>query len=716
VTVQALGAHADGRGVSFAVFSSVAEVVELCLFGGNGDETRRRLDVDDGFIWRGHENGIGPGTRYGFRVHGPWDPAAGLRCNPDKLLLDPYARAIAGGVRWHPTVYGDNAGDSAPYVPRSVVCADTFDWAGDRRPRVALEDSIIYELHVKGFTKLHPAVPAEDRGTYRGLAHPAVLDHFRRLGVTAVELLPVHQFVHDAGLVARGLRNYWGYQSIGYFAPHNEYGSDPVAGAQVEDFKTMVRALHAAGLEVILDVVFNHTAEGDHTGPTLCFRGLDNAGYYRLQDDRSRYVDDTGCGNTLDSTQPQCLRLIMDSLRYWVSEMHIDGFRFDLAAALGRGQHDFDTHSVFLETIGQDPLLSDVKLIAEPWDVGFGGYELGDFPPGWSEWNGRYRDTVRDFWRGEAGALPDFATRLSGSSDLYGRGRRPAASINLITVHDGFTLTDLVSYDRKHNEANGEGNRDGTDDNRSWNCGVEGPTDDASVLALRARQRRNLLATLLLSEGVPMILAGDELSRTQSGNNNAYCHDDPISWVDWSTVDTFDDLTEFVATLCQFRLRHPVLRRRRFFTEGEIFWLRPDGEQMTADDWNTPFARALGASPADHRFLLIVNGWWEPLTFTLPAALRQQRLSVAVETTPQSGPARVGPGDEITVGDRALMLLEKDPVRTAPAAQRSPGQAPRKRARPLPAEHDYQAIVNPEATSPSTSTGSVGSWGRSDMT
>jgi isoamylase len=659
VTVRALGAHADGRGVSFAVFSSVAEAVELCLFDDHGDETRRRLDVDEGFIWRGHANGIGPGTHYGFRVHGPWDPAAGLRSNPDKLLLDPCARAIAGGVRWHPTVYGDHAGDSAPYVPRSVVCADAFDWAGDRRPRVALEDSIIYELHVKGFTKLHPAVPAGDRGTYRGLAHPAVLDHLQRLGVTAVELLPVHQFVHDAGLVARGLRNYWGYQSIGYFAPHNEYGSDPAGGAQVEDFKTMVRALHAAGLEVILDVVFNHTAEGDHAGPTLCFRGLDNAAYYRLQDDRSRYVDDTGCGNTLDATQPQCLRLIMDSLRYWVSEMHIDGFRFDLAATLGRGQHDFDTHSAFLETIAQDPLLSEVKLIAEPWDVGLGGYELGDFPPGWSEWNGRYRDTVRDFWRGAAGTLPDFATRLTGSSDLYGRGRRPAASINLITVHDGFTLTDLVGYDHKHNEANGEGNRDGTDDNRSWNCGVEGPTDDTSVLALRARQRRNLLATLLLSEGVPLMLAGDELGRTQRGNNNAYCHDDPISWVDWSTADTPADLVQFVATLCRFRLSHPVLRRRRFFGEGEILWLRPDGEQMTADDWSTPFARAVAASPVDHRFLLLVNGWWEPLTFTLPAPLRQQRLSVAVDTTPQSGPARVGPGDEVTVGARALMLLEK---------------------------------------------------------
>ena len=477
MTVAPLGARADADGTDFAVFSSVAEAVDLCLFDADGNETRRPLEADTGYVWRGRVDGLQAGSQYGFRVHGPWDPGHGARCNPAKLLLDPYARAIAGNVRWHPSVFGEDPDDSAPYVPRSVVSADGFDWRGDTPPGTALEDSIIYELHVKGFTKLHPDVPAELRGTYRGLAHPAVIEHLTKLGVTAVELLPVHQFVHDAALIARGLRNYWGYQSIGYFAPHNEYASGD-GGQQVGEFKQMVRALHAAGLEVILDVVFNHTAEGDEHGPTLCFRGLDNAAYYRLQDDPSHYVDDTGCGNTVDVHRPQGLRLIMDSLRYWVQEMHVDGFRFDLAASLGRGASDFDPFSAFLEAAGQDPVLAQVKLIAEPWDIGYGGYELGDFPPGWSEWNGRYRDTVRDFWRGTESMLSDFATRVTGSADLYARGRRPSASINLITVHDGFTLADLTSYDAKHNDANGEDNRDGTDDNRSWNCGAEGPTDD----------------------------------------------------------------------------------------------------------------------------------------------------------------------------------------------------------------------------------------------
>jgi isoamylase len=526
-----LGAHVDGDGVRFAVFSSVADAVEVCVFDDRGRETRHALEADDRDVWQGHVAGAGHGTRYGFRVHGPWDPASGLRCNPAKLLLDPYARAIEGAVEWNPAVYGDNAADSAPFVPRSVVGAEPFDWADDRPPATALVDSIIHELHVKGFTRLHPEVPEPLRGSYAGLAHPAAIGHLQRLGVTAVELLPVHQFVHDAALVAHGLRNYWGYQSIGYFAPHNEYAA---SGDPVGEFKTMVRALHAAGLEVILDVVFNHTAEGDEHGPTLCFRGLDNPAYYRLADDRSRYVDDTGVGNTLDTHRPAALRLVMDALRYWVTEMHVDGFRFDLAASLGRATSDFDPFSAFLDAVGQDPVLSQVKLIAEPWDIGQGGYELGDFPPGWSEWNGRYRDTVRDFWRGTPGTLADFATRLTGSADLYGRTRRPTASINLVTVHDGFTLTDLVSYDAKHNEANGEDNRDGNDDNRSWNRGAEGPTDDPSVLELRARQRRNLLATLLLSEGIPLLLGGDELGRTQRGNNNAYCQDNAISWIDWA--------------------------------------------------------------------------------------------------------------------------------------------------------------------------------------
>jgi glycogen operon protein len=658
VTAARLGAHVDRHGVSFAVFSSVADAVELCLFDDDGSETRRTLEQDEGYIWRGHVEGIDHGARYGFRVHGPWDPGAGVRCNPAKLLLDPYARATAGSVRWDSAILGEEPADSAPCVPRSVVCGGEFDWNGDRRPNTALEDSIIYELHVKGFTKLHPAVPEEVRGTYRGLTCQAVIEHLQHLGVTAVELLPVHQFVHDGGLLGRGLRNYWGYQSIGYFAPHNEYSSSGDGGGQVEDFKAMVRGLHAAGLEVILDVVYNHTAEGNEHGPTLCFRGLDNAAYYRLQADRSRYLDDTGTGNTLDAHQPQALRLIMDSLRYWVQEMHVDGFRFDLAAALGRGQADFDPHGSFLEAIGQDPVLAEVKLIAEPWDIGWGGYELGDFPPGWSEWNGRYRDTVRDFWRSTDGTMADLATRITGSSDLYGRGRRPTASINLITVHDGFTLADLVSYNAKHNEANGEGNRDGTDDNRSWNCGAEGPTEDPEVVGLRARQRRNLLATLLLSEGVPLILGGDELGRTQGGNNNAYCQDNPVSWVDWSAAGAERDLLEFVASLCRFRLSHRRTRRRRFFADGEIDWLRPDGDPMTEADWGSPIARSLTASSADGEFLLMINGWWEPLSFRLPEPHRSKVMTVAVDTSQRSGPANVGPVDAIELAGRSLVLLE----------------------------------------------------------
>ena len=511
---------------------------------------------------------------------------------------------------------------------------------------------------MKGFTKLHPDIPLELRGTYAGLGHPAVTDYLGQLGVTAVELLPVHQFVHDSPLVSRGLRNYWGYQSIGFFAPHNEYSSNTVAGAQVDEFKAMVRALHAAGLEVILDVVFNHTAEGNEHGPTLCFRGLDNAAYYRLQGDRSLYVDDTGCGNTLDAHSPQCLRLIMDSLRYWVQEMHVDGFRFDLAATLGRSANDFDTHGAFLEAVGQDPVLAEVKLIAEPWDIGFGGYALGDFPPGWSEWNGRYRDTMRDFWRSTPGKLPDFASRLTGSSDLYGRGRRPAASVNLISVHDGFTLADLVSYNGKHNEENGEGNCDGTDDNRSWNCGVEGPTNDPAVLELRARQRRNFLATLLLSEGVPLLLGGDELGRSQRGNNNGYCQDNPISWVDWSLVGTPPDLSEFVRSLCRFRLDHPILRRRRFFSEEEITWVRPDGFEMTDEDWTAPFARALAVTSTDQRFLLLVNAWWESLTFRLPSPLGTKELLVVIDTSAPGTAKSVGRVDGIALAGRSLMLIE----------------------------------------------------------
>jgi glycogen operon protein len=657
MTTAQMGALADAEGTEFAVFSSVAESVDVCLFDDDGNETRRRLEADTGYVWRGRVDGAAPGSRYGFRVHGPWDPVHGVRCNPAKLLLDPYARAIAGSVQWQPTVFGEDPGDSAPHVPRSVVCADDFDWRGDSPPGTPLEDSIIYELHVKGFTKLHPDVPEDLRGTYRGLAHPAVVGHLNKVGVTAIELLPVHQFVHDAALIARGLRNYWGYQSIGYFAPHNEYASGD-RGQQVDEFKEMVRALHAAGLEVILDVVFNHTAEGNEHGPTLCFRGLDNAAYYRLADDPSHYVDDTGCGNTLDVHRPPGLRVVMDSLRYWVQEMHVDGFRFDLAASLGRGASDFDPFSAFLDAVGQDAVLAQVKLIAEPWDIGYGGYELGDFPPGWSEWNGRYRDTVRDFWRGTEGMLGDFATRVTGSADLYARGRRPSASINLITVHDGFTLADLTAYDGKHNEANGEDNRDGTDDNRSWNCGAEGPTDDPEIVDLRMRQRRNMLATLLLSEGVPLLLGGDELARTQGGNNNAYCQDNAVSWVDWSTDADRQGLLEFVSSLCRLRRATPGLRRRRFLRPDELTWYRPDGSPMTGADWSEPFARAVAAAPPTNAFVLLVNAWWEPLTFTLPEQLRGISWSAVVDTADGHGPSAVVSTDEVVVAGRSLLLLE----------------------------------------------------------
>ena len=615
-------------------------------------------------------------------MHGPWDPPAGARCNPAKLLLDPYARAVAGEVRWDPAVLGHapddpnraDDSDSAPYVPRSVLMASDFDWGEDRSPGRPMADSIFYEVHVKGFTKLHADVPQELRGTYAGLAHPAALEHLNRLGVTAVELLPVHQFVHDAPLVERGLRNYWGYQSIGYFAPHNDYSSSGDGGGQVDEFRRMVAALHAAGLEVIIDVVFNHTAEGSESGPTLCFRGIDNATYYRLQEDRSRYVDDTGCGNTVDLYLPQPLRLVMDALRYWVQEMHVDGFRFDLAASLGRGASDFSPYSAFLEATGQDPVLSRVKLIAEPWDIG--AYDVGQFPAGWSEWNGKYRDTVRDFWRSTPGTLPDFATRVSGSRDLYGHGgRRPTASVNIVTVHDGFTIADLVSYNAKHNEVNGEDNRDGTDDNRSWNCGVEGPTDDPTVLELRARQQRNLIATLMLSEGVPLLLGGDEFGRSQGGNNNAYCQDNELTWFDWNAAAKNSDLVDFTARLCRLREQHPVFRRRQFFngtpapesTRDDLDWYRPDGMPMAPQDWSESFARAVamalsGATGdptrSDDPFMLMLNSWWEPLDFTLPDPLRDLGWRVEIDTEHPDGAGRaVDPSAPITLTGRSLMLL-----------------------------------------------------------
>ncbi len=608
-----LGATYDGAGTNFSIFSEVAERVELCLFDADDStgelvEERIVLEEMDGFCWHLYLPNVVPGQRYGYRVHGPWDPAQGKRCNPSKLLVDPYARAIEGEVRWAQACYSYDLGDperrndedSAACNMKSVVHHPYFDWGNDRPLGIPLHDSVIYETHVRGLTMTHPDIPENLRGTYAGLGHPIATAYLRSLGVTAVELLPVHQFVHDAHLVGQGLRNYWGYNSIGFFAPHNGYSSAGHAGQQVQEFKQMVKTLHEEGIEVILDVVYNHTAEGNHLGPTLSFKGIDNAAYYRLvAEDPTYYFDTTGTGNSLNVRHPHTLQLIMDSLRYWVTEMHVDGFRFDLAATLARQFHEVDRLSVFFDLIQQDPIVSQVKLIAEPWDVGEGGYQVGNFPPLWSEWNGRYRDTVRDFWRGEDKTIGELASRLTGSSDLYqDDARHPTASVNFVTAHDGFTLADLVSYDDRHNEANGEDNRDGGTDNRSWNCGVEGPTDDPEVRALRARQQRNFLLTLLLSQGVPMILGGDEIGRTQGGNNNAYCQDNEISWYDWAKLD--EDLLDFTRQLIAFRREHPVFHRRRFFQGRairgtiDLAWFRPDGEEMTDDDWESGQAKAVG--------------------------------------------------------------------------------------------------------------------------
>ena len=647
-TPYPLGATYDGTGTNFSLSSEVAEAVELCLFDADGTERRVALTEVDGYCWHAYLPRVGAGQRYGFRVHAPWDPSRGLRCNPHKLLLDPYAKAIDGGIDWDPACFpydvagGDdtrrNDADSASHVPKAVVVSPFFDWAADRYPDTPLHESVIYELHVKGFTVAHPDIPEPLRGTYAGLAHPVAIDYLTNLGVTAVELQPVHQFVHDFALVDRGLRNYWGYNSIGFFAPHDEYSSAGTDGSQVTEFKAMVRALHEAGIEVILDVVYNHTAEGNHLGPILSFKGIDNAAYYRLvPDDPAHYYDTTGTGNSLNMAHPHTLQLIMDSLRYWVTEMHVDGFRFDLAATLARQFHEVERLSAFFDLVHQDPVVSQVKLIAEPWDLGEGGYQVGNFPPQWSEWNGRYRDTVRDVWRGAPTALGELATRLTGSSDLYqADSRHPSASVNFVTCHDGFTLRDLVSYNTKHNEANGEGNRDGADDNRSWNCGVEGATDDAGVLALRARQQRNLLTTLLLSQGVPMILYGDEVGRSQRGNNNAYCQDNEVSWFDWSRPD--DELHAFTTGLIALRRAHPVFRRRRWFQGRplrdtvDIAWLKPDGTEMTDADWRSGHEPCVGmffngeaiTSPGprgerlvDDSFLLLVNASHEPRKWTI---------------------------------------------------------------------------------------------------
>ena len=688
-----LGATYDGIGANFSVFSEVAERIELCLFDDEGNETRVDLPEVTAFCWHAYLPNAEPGQRYGFRVHGPWAPEQGHRCNPAKLLLDPYTKAIEGQVEWQeavfPYYFGDpdgppNEADSAPFVPKSVVTNPYFDWGNDRPPRTPLHDTVIYEAHVKGLTIRQPDVPSELRGTYAGLAHPAMIDYLSRLGITAIELMPVHQFVHDAHLLERGLRNYWGYNSIGYFAPHNEYASGGQRGQQVQEFKQLVKLLHAAGIEVILDVVYNHTAEGNHLGPILAFKGLDNAAYYRLvADDLRYYMDYTGTGNSLNMRHPHVLQLIMDSLRYWVQEMHVDGFRFDLAATLARELHEVDRLSAFFDLIQQDPVVSQVKLIAEPWDVGEGGYQVGNFPPLWAEWNGKYRDTVRDYWRGEDQTLGEFAYRFTGSSDLYETtGRRPYASINFVTAHDGFTLRDLVSYNDKHNEANGEENRDGESHNRSWNCGVEGPTDDPAVTTLQARQQRNFLTTLILSQGVPMLLGGDEIGRTQQGNNNAYCQDNEISWFDWEHVD--ETLLEFTQRLIQFRKDHPAFHRRRWFQGraihgtgvSDIIWFTPNGEEMAEEHWDEGFAKSLGmflngenigTNPrgervVDDTFYVLLNAHYEPLTFTLPGRhLGMQWVKVLDTNTPlpEESDQVVEAGKEVLVEARSLVVLRR---------------------------------------------------------
>ena len=681
------GPSYDGNGTNFALFSEVAEAVDLCLFDDAGKERRVRLEEVDAFSWHAYLPNVGPGQRYGYRVHGPYAPDEGIRCNPRKLLLDPYARAIEGTIDWNSSCYGYdlndptavNIEDSAPHVMKAVVHHPHFDWFGDRPPDRPLHETVIYEAHLKGLTRRHPDVPEELRGTYQGFAHPAVIDHLTSLGVTAVELMPIHQFVHDHRLVERGLRNYWGYNTIGFFAPHNEYSSTGQRGEQVNEFKAMVRTLHQAGIEVILDVVYNHTAEGNHLGPTLCFKGIDNQAYYRLvAEQREFYYDTTGTGNSLNVSHPHPLQLIMDSLRYWITEMHVDGFRFDLAATLAREFLEVDRLSTFFDIIQQDPVISRVKLIAEPWDIGEGGYQVGNFPPLWSEWNGRFRDSVRDFWRGEPSAVGELASRLTGSSDLYQNDtRRPFASVNFITAHDGFTLRDLVSYNEKHNEANGENNADGDSHNRSWNCGADGESDDPEVLKCRTRQQRNFLTTLFTAQGVPMLLAGDELGRTQKGNNNAYCQDNELSWVDWTAVD--ESLLDFTRWIIAFRRGHPVFRRRRFF-QGQpirgtldISWFKPDGKSMTDEDWDVGYARSLGVflngrgipghderglPVTDDSFILLFNAHSGGVRWTIPAELAATwRLILDTRRRdPEDGPRDVA--GRITTSARSIAVLQ----------------------------------------------------------
>ena len=694
-----LGASYDGAGVNFAIFSQVAQKVELCLFDEEDRETRVEMTEQNSYVWHNYLPGIQPGQRYGYRVYGPYDPAKGLRCNPNKLLLDPYAKAIEGNIDGDESLYSYwfkspedvtsmNTLDSAPHTMKSAVVNPYFDWGNDQHPNISYHDSVIYEAHVRGMTNLNLDVPPDIRGTYAGLAYPSVIEYLRKLGVTAIELMPIHQFVNDSFLQEKGLSNYWGYNTIGFFAPHNAYSSSGQRGEQVNEFKSMVKAYHRAGMEVILDVVYNHTAEGNNLGPTLSFKGIDNGAYYRLVDnDRRHYFDTTGTGNSLLMRSPHALQLITDSLRYWVTEMHVDGFRFDLAATLARQFQEVDKLSAFFDIVEQDPVISRVKLIAEPWDLGSGGYQVGGFPSSWSEWNGRYRDCVRDFWRSQPSTLPEFASRLMGSSDLYQmNGRRPVASVNFITAHDGFTMNDLVSYNEKHNDANGEGNRDGESNNRSWNCGVEGPTTIKDVNDLRQQQMRNMFATLLCSQGIPMICGGDEVARTQQGNNNAYCQDNAISWTNWDLDDSQKDLLEFVSKLIHLRLEHPVLHRRRFFTGREpgdpddkipqVEWMDHTGSIMDMEDWSNthafsvmiylngsdiPEADWYGNQMVDNNFILIFNAHYEPIMFTLPDERYGKKWRLVVDTHNPKGPElNYEAGFAITAQSRSFLLLMSD--------------------------------------------------------
>lgn len=691
-----LGAHYDGAGVNFAIYSQVAQKVELCLFDDQDNETRIEMTEQNSYVWHNYLPGIQPGQRYGYRVYGPYDPARGLRCNPHKLLLDPYAYAIEGQIdsdeslfsywfRSPDDITAMNDLDSAAHTMKSVVVNPYFDWGADRHPNIPYHDSVIYEAHVRGMTNLNQDVPPDIRGTYAGLAYPSVIEYLKKLGVTTIELMPIHQFVNDTFLQEKGLSNYWGYNTIGYFAPHNAYSSSGERGEQVNEFKSMVKAYHEAGMEVILDVVYNHTAEGNDHGPTLSFRGIDNQAYYRLVDgDPQHYFDTTGTGNSLLMRSPRALQVITDSLRYWVTEMHVDGFRFDLAATLARQFHDVDKLSAFFDIVEQDPVISRVKLIAEPWDVGSGGYQVGGFPSSWSEWNGRYRDCVRDFWRSQPSTLPEFASRLMGSSDLYQmNGRRPVASVNFITAHDGFTMNDLVSYNNKHNEANGEGNRDGDNGNRSWNCGVEGPTTIRDVNELRQRQMRNMFATLMVSQGIPMICGGDEVMRTQGGNNNAYCQDNEISWTYWDLNEPQRQMLAFVSKLIHLRLDHPVLHRRRFFSgrapgDGsdkipQAEWFDHTGSIMDMADWQNTHAFSVmiylngsdipevdwyGKQMVDNDFILIFNAHYEPIQFTLPDERYGKKWKLIVDTYNPDGPElNYEAGFAITAQSRSFLLL-----------------------------------------------------------